>query len=417
MTSIRHLGAPTRRPRPAADRAARATLLAAASRIRFGTLVVDDEAGRHHVAGSTPPEVHVRVTDPRAWSHTLLHASRGLGEAYVRGWWDCDDLAALLRVVLRNVRPLLRRLDRAGEIAAPATDPFRRLVARGNRLGRDRANVQAHYDLSNEFFALFLDETMTYSCAVFDPPSLDLADAQREKLDRICRMLDLGPDDQVVEIGTGWGSFAIHAASRYGCRVTTTTISAAQQDLAVKRVSEAGLAHLVTVRPDDYRLLRGRYSKLVSIEMIEAVDWRDHAAFFRSCGHLLADGGLMALQAIVIEDGAFHRSKSGQDFLRRFIFPGGCLPSVESIVHAASRHGGLRVISLDDIGAHYPATLRSWRSRFDANREQVGALGLDEQFQRLWRLYLCYCEAAFLEHRVSDVQVLLAKAGATVGAG
>ena len=201
----------------------------------------------------------------------------------------------------------MRVIDRVGRAEARITDPFRRLRSRGRI--RDRRNVRAHYDLSNDFFALMLDETMTYSCALFEDASASLADAQRSKLDRICRLLDLQPHDHVVEIGTGWGGFAIHAASNYGCRVTTTTISSAQFDLARSRVAAAGLEDLVTVRPDDYRDLRGSFTKLASIEMIEAVDWRDHDAFFATCSRLLEPDGLMALQAIVIDDNAFDRSK------------------------------------------------------------------------------------------------------------
>ena len=250
---------------------------------------------------------------------------------------------------------------------------------------------------------------MTYSCAVFDDPSTSLADAQRTKLDRICRLLDLRSHDHVLEIGTGWGGFAIHAASNYGCRVTTTTISSAQYELARDRVAAAGLTHLVTIRSDDYRDLEGRYTKLASIEMIEAVDWRDHDEFFATCSRLLEPDGLMAMQAIVIDDIAFDRAKHNEDFIKRFVFPGGCLPSVEAIVRSASRRE-LRLVELSDIGANYPETLRRWRSNVDAHHDEIDVLGLDLGFRRLWTLYLCYCEAAFLERRVSDIQVLLAKA-------
>jgi cyclopropane-fatty-acyl-phospholipid synthase len=239
---------------------------------------------------------------------------------------------------------------------------------------------------------------------------MSLADAQVAKLDRICRELALSPDDHVVEIGTGWGSFAVHAASRYGCRVTTTTISGAQYDHARKRVADAGLADRVTVLDADYRDLTGIYDKLVSVEMIEAVDWRDHATFFSTCARLLRPDGLAVLQAIVIADESFERAKHHDDFIRRYIFPGGCLPSNTSIAVAAIQ-AGFRVAELKDIGCHYAETLRRWHTSLNAQERAVEALGLGTEFRRMWALYLSYCEAAFLERHVSDVQVVLAKPG------
>lgn len=385
---------------------ARSFVLALARRLDWGTLVIEDEHGTQHACGRGAPVVHVRVLDPRAWSRVARHGSVGLADAYLRSWWESDDLTGLVRILLRGVEPAMRVIDRVGRAEARITDPFRRLRSPGRT--RDRRNVRAHYDLSNEFFALMLDETMTYSCALFEDASVSLAQAQRSKLDRLCHLLDLQPHDHLVEIGTGWGGFAIHAASNYGCRVTTTTISSAQFDLARRRVAAAGLEDLVTVRPDDYRDLRGSFTKLASIEMIEAVDWRDHDAFFATCSRLLEPNGLMALQAIVIDDNAFDRSKHDEDFIKRFVFPGGCLPSVESIVRSATRRD-LRVIELRDIGANYPETLGRWRANVDEHRDAVRALALGPTFSRLWMLYLCYCEAAFLERRVSDVQVVLAK--------
>ena len=387
-----------------ARQAARSAVLALARRLDWGTVVIEDEAGTRHVCGAGAPTVEVRVHDDRAWSAIALRGSIGLGESYAQGWWDCDDLTSLLRILFAALRPATRTLDRIGTTTARFADPVRRV--RTTRGARDRRNVRAHYDISNDFFALMLDPTMTYSCGLFEQPHVSLVDAQRAKLDRICRLLELTPEDEVLEIGSGWGSFAIHAASSYGCRVTTTTISDAQFDLARKRVASAGLTHLITVRPDHYRDLTGRYTKLASIEMIEAVDWRDHDDFFEVCSRLLDQNGLMALQAIVIEEGAFDRTKVHQDFIKRFIFPGGCLPSVTSLVSSAARHE-LQLLELHDIGRHYPETLRRWRSSLDTRRERVNGLGLDEDFQRLWTFYLCYCEAGFIEGRVSDVQVLL----------
>jgi cyclopropane-fatty-acyl-phospholipid synthase len=280
---------------------------------------------------------------------------------------------------------------------------------------RDRENIAAHYDLSNEFFALMLDPTMAYSCGYFAEHGMSLEAAQRAKFEMIAAKLQLGPDDHVMEIGTGWGGFAIHAAERHGCRVTTTTISEAQRSLAEKRVAEHGLADRVTVLGADYRDLEGRFDALVSIEMIEAVDWRRHDQFFATCGRLLTDEGRMALQAITIEDASYERAKLHDDFVRAMVFPGGCLPSVSTIAASVARTSNLRIVDLQDIGTHYAETLRRWRANLEEHRAAVEHLGFDETFWRFWTLYLCYCEAAFVERHISDVQVVLARPGARTG--
>jgi cyclopropane-fatty-acyl-phospholipid synthase len=281
----------------------------------------------------------------------------------------------------------------------------------------DRHNIAAHYDLSNEFFATMLDPTMAYSCAYFADHATTLEQAQVAKFDRIATKLALGPEDHVIEIGTGWGGFAIHAAERHGCRVTTTTISEAQRALAEKRVAERGLADRITVLGADYRDLRGRYDALVSIEMVEAVDWRRHDRFFATCARLLTERGRMALQAITIADGSFERAKLHDDFIRAMVFPGGCLPSVAAIATSVARTCDLRIVDLEDIGPHYAETLRRWRGNLERRRPEVERLGFDERFWRFWTLYLCYCEAAFVERHVSDVQVVLARPGAPFGLG
>ena len=383
---------------------ARAAALALGRHVRGGTVVLRDGEGRT-VLGAGDPTVHVTVHDARAYA-SFLRGSRGMGDSYVRGWWDSDDLTTLLRVLHRSTAGIRRSLDRVGAAARPLLDPPARL--RRSDKSVDRRNIQAHYDIGNDFYALMLDKTMTYSCALFERPDTTLADAQTAKLDRLCRRLDLSPSDHVVEIGTGWGAFAVHAATRYGCRVTTTTISAAQHEYAAKRIAEAGLADRVTVLDVDYRDLTGTFDTLVSIEMIEAVDWRDHDQFFETCGRLLRPGGRAALQAIVIADESFERAKRHDDFIRRAIFPGGCLPSVTSI-HTSARRAGLQLVDLCDIGEHYPETLRRWRANVEEHAREVTALGLGTEFRRLWDLYLTYCEAAFLERHVSDVQVVLAK--------
>lgn len=367
------------------------------------------------VSGSGDPEATVVVHDARAWSTVLRHGSRGLAESYMAGWWDTDDLTAVVRVASRRTTGLRRVLDRAAQHAGGLVAAAQRLRPPTKRV--DRENIAAHYDLSNDFFALMLDPTMAYSCAFFADSEVSLQDAQEAKFEMIGGKLRLGPDDHVVEIGTGWGGFAIHAASRYGCRVTTTTISEAQRVLAGKRVAEAGLSDRVTVLGADYRDLEGRYDALVSIEMIEAVDWRRHDQFFATCDRLLTDKGRMALQAITIEDASYERAKLHDDFVRAMVFPGGCLPSVSTMAGSISRTTNLKIVDLQDIGPHYAETLRRWRANLEAQRPAVEGLGFDERFWRFWLLYLCYCEAAFLERHISDVQLVLTRPGTPVEKG
>jgi cyclopropane-fatty-acyl-phospholipid synthase len=376
-----------------------------ASHLQGGTLTVVDGSGTHRF-GEGAPEVTMVVHDPSVYWSTLRQGSVGLGRDYADGLWDCDDLTTLTRVLNRGLRPVTAVQDKVGQAVGASTDWFRRFRPPSKHI--DRHNIRAHYDLSNDFFALMLDETMMYSSAMFTEPGMSLADAQRVKLDRLCIKLGLGPEDHVVEIGTGWGGFACHAAARYGCRVTTTTISDAQFELASKRVVGEGLADLVTVLNKDYRDLRGTYDKLVSIEMIEAVDWRQYDTFFRTCAGLLHERGLLALQAITVEDRSFERAKNGKDFVREYIFPGGCIPSMEAITRSIRRSTSLVVVDVEDIGRHYAETLSRWHANLAGRTDELTALGLDTRFQRLWNFYLCYCEGAFLERHISDVQVVMA---------
>jgi len=377
-------------------------------RLRDATLVVTDDHGEHRY-GAGAPEIHVRINDPRVYSSLLRSGASGFGETYVDGWWDCDDLTNLVRVVVGNMSWISGHLDRWARATAPLLTPLRALS--GTDKVKDRENIRAHYDLSNDFFELMLDETMSYSCAFFDDPSVSLADASRAKLDRICRKLDLGPNDHLIEIGTGWGGLAIHAASKYGCRVTTTTISDAQFDYATRRVADAGLADRVDVRNQDYRDLTGVYDKLVSVEMIEAIGWRQLNTFFSTCASLLRPEGVMGLQAIVIDDRSYERAKRSEDFIKRQIFPGGFLPSIEAMIHSMTSTTDLRVLDVEDIGRHYAETLSRWRENLIVHAEAVEQLNLGERFHRLWDLYLSYCEGAFLERHISDVQMILARDG------
>jgi len=401
----------------AGERLARAAVLAASRRASIA-VVEDFPGGRSVDAGrqeTTTAAVTVTVHDPAAYRAVLAQGSVGLGTSYAAGWWDADDLVGVVRSAIGGLPNPSGRLGRITDVLGRAGGlrSGRRSAAPSGADSRaeDRADVQAHYDLGDEFFAAFLDPTLTYSCAYFERPGMSLEEASVAKLDRLCAKLDLGPDDEVLEIGTGWGSFAAHAATRYGCRVTTTTISDRQFAYARRRVGEAGLDHLVTVRNDDYRDLHGQWDKVVSVEMIEAVGWRQYRTFFESCARLLRPDGLMALQAIVIDDARYERAKRVDDFIKAVVFPGSCIPSVGVIVAVTTGATDLRVIGLEDIGAHYAETLHRWRARFLDNRRAIAALGFDEPFLRTWDLYLAYCEAGFEERRISDVQMILAKPG------
>jgi len=323
------------------------------------------------------------------------------------GEWDSSDLVGLLRLLTLN----LDRINRVARMLAPLTNALRRPFRDRGRptKSQDRANIAAHYDLGDDFFRLFLDPSMAYSSAVFPSPESTLAQGSIEKFDRICRKLALGVDDHVIEIGTGWGGFAVHAATKYGCRVTTTTISQKQYAYATRLVADAGLNDRVTVLNTDYRDVEGKFTHLVSIEMIEAVDWRDYETFFSTCATLLVPEGRAALQCIVIDDREFERYKTRQDFIRQFIFPGGGLPSITALAKAMTKSSDLRLTDLEDLGPHYVQTLNEWRERLDAHRGDALSLGLSDSFLRMWRFYFAYCAAGFAERHVSIVQVVLAR--------
>jgi cyclopropane-fatty-acyl-phospholipid synthase len=386
-------------------RVARRIVLPLLRRIDVGRLTLVED-GRRTTFGHGAPEATVCITDPRAWT-ALLRGSRGLAESYRDGLWETPDLTAVIRVAARNVTGL----DEVRRRLSPLREPFQRGRAafRRNTPRRSRQDIEAHYDLGNELFGLFLDPTMMYSSAVFEHPQMTLEEASIAKLERICEKLALGPDDHVLEIGTGWGGFALHAAATRGCRVTTTTISREQHDHAVARVRDAGLQDRVTVLMEDYRDLEGQYDKLVSIEMIEAVGWKDFDTFFSVCSDRLTPDGSMLLQAIVMDDRAYQVERASKSFIRTLIFPNGCLPSREVIARCVARDTDLHAVHLEDLTPHYAETLKRWRANFDAAECELEALGYDERFRRLWRMYLAYCEAGFAERRIGLIQTVLAK--------
>ena len=354
-----------------------------------------------------PLKATVSVYSKKFYSLLATRGSIGACESYIDGHWSCDDLVALSRILIKNT-PVANRLEKG---LAIITKPLLWLyihLSPNTKVG-SRRNIGAHYDLSNDFFKLFLDNTLTYSCAVFSKPDMSLKEAQLEKLDRLCRKIDLKGEDHLLEIGTGWGSFAIHAASKYGCSVTTTTISKQQFDFASERIKEAGLENKITILQKDYRDLTGVFDKIVSIEMIEAVGPQFMPTYFKQCSTLLKSNGLMAIQGITISDQNYASYKRGTDFLRKYIFPGGSLISVSQVTTQIKNFTDMTVIHLEDISHHYALTLREWRKRFSNKLNDVYSLGFSKSFCRLWEFYLASCEGAFIERHVGDVQMVFAK--------
>ncbi|MFN3593240.1 MAG: class I SAM-dependent methyltransferase [Thiobacillaceae bacterium] len=387
---------------------ARLSVLARLQALAEGRLCLEMEDGRH-CFGRGQPEVSLRVHDPAFWPAVAFGGSVGAGEAYMDGHWSCDDLVGLVRLMLRN-RPVLDGMEQG---LARLSAPLRALLHRLNRNTRagSRRNIAAHYDLGNDFYRLWLDPSMLYSCAVFERDGMTLAEAQQAKLARICRKLDLKPTDHVLEIGAGWGGFALHAAGMHGCRVTTATISRQQYELTRQRVAAAGLADRVEVLLADYRDIEGQYDKLVSIEMIEAVGAEHLDTYFRQCGRLLKPDGAMLLQAITIADQRYAQALKAVDFIQKHIFPGGFLPSVTALTASMTCASDLRTVHVEDIGPHYAETLAHWRRNFLAELEAVRALGFDARFIRKWLFYYAYCEGGFRERDLGTVQMLLAKPG------
>jgi len=360
-----------------------------------------------HVTADFPVSVAVHIRDRRFYSDMAFGGSIGAGEAYMQGYWSTEQLTDLVRLFVRNMAVL----DKVEGGFAKLTTPLRKSLHWLNRNTRSgsRKNIAAHYDLGNEFFRLFLDDTMMYSSAIFTRPDMSLHQAQRVRLETICHKLDLQPSDHLVEIGTGWGGFALYAAEHYGCRITTTTISKEQHALAVERVKAAGLEGRITVLLADYRDLDGQYDKLVSIEMIEAVGHRFYDTFFAKCSSLLKPNGLMLLQAITIADQRYAQASKSVDFIQRYIFPGSCIPSVTAMTQSITRTTDLRLFDLQDIGPSYATTLRIWRENFFANLDKIKALGYSDAFIRMWDYYFCYCEGGFIERAIGDVHMVLAK--------
>jgi cyclopropane-fatty-acyl-phospholipid synthase len=389
------------------ERLARRIVTTRLQQLASGQVLVKEQ-GRCTVFGALSDECPltavIQVEHPSFYSDVAFGGAIGAGEAYMQGHWSCNELTVLLRILLTN-REVLNDIDSG---FARLAEPVRKILHWFNRNSRrgSRKNISAHYDLGNEFYSLWLDQKMMYSCAYFDSAESSLEDASTAKLDRICKKLDLSAADSVIEIGSGWGGFAIYAARHYGCHVTTTTISREQYKLAQERIAAAGLESNITLLFEDYRDLQGEYDKLVSIEMIEAVGHQFHNSFFEKCCSLLKPHGQMLIQAITIADQQYSSYTRSVDFIRRYIFPGGCLTSLSDMTRVMTERTDMRVIHVEDIGPHYAKTLRQWRERFFGVIDTVREQGYSEPFIRMWEYYLCYCEAAFIERATGTVQML-----------
>ena len=390
------------------DALVRNQVLAKLGNLQHGHLKIHEgDQSRTYGDADKPGFGTLTITDGHFFGKLAFGGSVGAAESYMDGDWHTDDLVGLMRLLIRN-RNLLDAMEGGGARFAGWLMKAAHALRRNTRSG-SRKNIAAHYDLGNALFALFLDPSLMYSSAVFDRDGMTLEQASQRKLQLICEKLELGPDDHLIEIGTGWGGMAIYAAKHTGCRVTTTTISQEQFDLAKSRIAAEGLQDRITLLFKDYRDLDGCYDKLVSIEMIEAIGHQFQDTYFAKCASLLKPGGKALIQAITIEDHRYQQALDSVDFIKRYIFPGSYIPCVSAMVASAAQAGQLRLLDLRDIGDSYAKTIHAWRERFLSRESDVLALGYDRRFLRMWDFYLAYCEAGFLEQSISDVHLLFGK--------
>ena len=393
------------------DRLARKAVLTLLGRIGHGRLTVEEDDQSHSFGDDQSPlQARIRIHAPEAYRRILAGGSIGAGEAYIEKLWDTDDLTALIRILAANMA-VVEHMEKGLALLQRPWQRLGHLLRRNSRSG-SRKNILSHYDLGNEMYATFLDPTMMYSSAVFPHPAASLEEASLHKLAVICRKLDLQPTDHVLEIGGGWGGFAVYAAGRYGCRVTTTTISDAQYREAKRRIEAAGLGDRITLLQTDYRDLQGSFDKLVSIEMIEAVGHAFLPVFFAKCGSLLKENGKMLLQAITIRDQQYRSYVRNVDFIQKHIFPGGCLPSNTRMAELFARETDMVIRHIEDFGLDYAKTIAEWKRRFNDAFADLKARGYDERFRRLWNYYFSYCEGGFLERSISVVQIVAERPGA-----
>ena len=391
------------------DKVSRKIILGYFKEIKEGQITVKENSD-HMVFGEVTPKFPVKATievqNSRMYMDIAAKGLNGSADAFIKGWWTCDNLTNLVRIFTRNRDTANKFESGIANLAIWALKLSH--SCRRNNLKESLRNIHAHYDLGNEFFSTFLDDTRMYSCAIFTKPESSLHEASITKIDRICKKLNLSPTDHLLEIGTGWGGFALYAAKNYGCRITSTTISQEQFIFSENLIKKNGLQDQVTILKKDFRELEGQFDKLVSIEMIEAIGHRLYKTFFQKCEQLLKPEGLLAIQAITITDNLFHESKDFIDFIKQYIFPGSCIPSISALCSAASS-SDIKLFHLEDITPHYARTLKEWRTNFLQNKSRVKNLGFTNPFIRLWLFYLCYCEGGFIERQIGNVQMVFTK--------
>ena len=379
------------------------------SQIKDAHIIISDGKSINKYGKPGNLSAKINILDTVFYKNIILGGTIGASESFIRGEWSSPNLTNVIRVLARNTEAQ----DRLENLFTLLSQPFLKVMHKlnENSVRGSKKNISRHYDLSNDFFSLFLDKNMMYSSAIYKSRKTSLEDASTNKLDVICKKLNLKKTDHVIEIGTGWGGFAIYAAKNYGCKVTTTTISIEQYKFAKQKIKEAGLGKKIKVLLKDYRLLKGQYDKLVSIEMIEAVGYQFYDEYFKIIGQLLKNDGEALIQAITIKDQRYSKAIQSVDFIQKYIFPGSCIPSITAIQNSLTSSTDLVINDIRDIGHHYARTLADWRKRFLKNKQEIRKLGFDDKFLRMWLFYFAYCEGGFEEKVISDIHLHITKPG------
>ena len=379
------------------------------SQIKDAHIIIKDGKSINKFGKTGNLSAKINILDTVFYKNIILGGTIGASESFIRGEWSSPNLTNVIRVLARNTEAQ----DKLENLFTLLSQPFLKVMHKlnENSVRGSKKNISRHYDLSNDFFSLFLDKNMMYSSAIYKSRKTSLEDASTNKLDVICKKLNLKKTDHVIEIGTGWGGFAIYAAKNYGCKVTTTTISIEQYKFAKQKIKEAGLGKKIKVLLKDYRLLKGQYDKLVSIEMIEAVGYQFYDEYFKIIGQLLKNDGEALIQAITIKDQRYSKAIQSVDFIQKYIFPGSCIPSITAIQNSLTSSTDLVINDIRDIGHHYARTLADWRKRFLKNKQEIRKLGFDDKFLRMWLFYFAYCEGGFEEKVISDIHLHITKPG------
>lgn len=379
------------------------------SQIKDAHIIISDGKSINKYGKPGNLSAKINILDSVFYKNIILGGTIGASESFIRGEWSSPNLTNVIRVLARNTEAQ----DKLENLFTLLSQPFLKVMHKlnENSVRGSKKNISRHYDLSNDFFSLFLDKNMMYSSAIYKSRKTSLEDASTNKLDVICKKLNLKKTDHVIEIGTGWGGFAIYATKNYGCKVTTTTISIEQYKFAKQKIKEAGLGKKIKVLLKDYRLLKGQYDKLVSIEMIEAVGYQFYDEYFKIIGQLLKNDGEALIQAITIKDQRYSKAIQSVDFIQKYIFPGSCIPSITAIQNSLTSSTDLVINDIRDIGHHYARTLADWRKRFLKNKQEIRKLGFDNKFLRMWLFYFAYCEGGFEEKVISDIHLHITKPG------